>query len=233
MSPKKPFPLDPRPAAVLARYHDRARTRRPWLQALGLALLAPLIVLAVRLRVGVRVRVRGREHLPEGGFIISPNHPSVMDPVVIALALRRRVSFMGKSDLFTRRWGRWLTRLGSFPVRRGVWDQDAFQTAAQALDRDGVLFMAWEGGCSPKAGGFRAPKAGVGHVAQIAGATVVPCYLEGTRGLYRPWTWPRLRITFGEPLQIPRDPDPSRESNTQVARQVADAVIALAPNSSC
>ena len=83
----------------------------PWLQAV----LTPMLLTIAR------VRVRGREHLPaDGPFIVAPNHPSQIDPIYVALALRRRVTFMAKSDLFRGAKALWLSRLGAFPVRRGA-----------------------------------------------------------------------------------------------------------------
>ena len=183
--------------------------------------LAPFVLLLSR------VRITGREHIPEGGFILAPNHPSQLDAFFAAVALGRRVRFMAKSDLFTRRWGRWLARVGAFPVRRGVWDAEAFETAETLLERGKVLAMFFEGGVSP-AGGYRDPKPGIGYVAQHAGATVLPCHLSGTRGLYRPWTWPKITVTYGPAIHFERDPDPSREANTAAALRIADAVKALA-----
>ena len=117
--------------------------------------------------------------------------------------------------------------MGAFPVQRGVWDQDAFETAAAVLERGKVLCMFYEGGLSPVEGGYRAAKPGVGHIAQLAGATVLPCHLTGTRKLYRPWTWPRIAVTYGSPLEVGRVAEPSRESNLEVARRIADVVESL------
>ena len=218
----KTFPLDPRPAALLERYHHRTRGRTPWLQVVLFTVLTPIVALLSR------VRFAGREHIPDGGFILAPNHPSQLDAFFAAIALGRRVRFMAKSDLFTRRWGRWLARVGAFPVRRGVWDEEAFETAETLLARGKVLAMFFEGGVSPP-GGYRDPKPGIGYVARRAGATVLPCHLSGTRGLYRPWTWPKITVTYGPPITFERDPDPTREANAEAAAEIADAVKALAP----
>jgi len=61
-----------------------------------------------------------------------------------------------------------------------VWDADAFETAATVLNRGRVMSIFPEGGVHAD----RVPaKSGVGHIAHLAGATVVPVYLEGTRSL--------------------------------------------------
>jgi 1-acyl-sn-glycerol-3-phosphate acyltransferase len=207
---------------VLERYHRRARTKRPWLQGIAFVVLAPLLMLLAR------VRIHGREHIPDGGFILAANHPSQLDAFFVAIALGRRVRFMGKSELFKGPAGRWMARMGAFPIQRGVWDADAFETSAPVLAQGKVLCMFYEGGLSPAEGGYRVAKPGIGHIAQLAGATVLPCHLTGTRRLYRPWTWPKITVTYGAPLTVEPVAAPSRESNAAVARTIADAVEALA-----
>ena len=207
-----------RPAALLERYHRRTRRRAPWLQTLAVLGLLPLLSLIAR------VRVVGREHVPDGGYIAAANHPSNLDALFVALALRRRIRFMAKSELFGGRWGGLLNRLGAFPVRRGVWDTDAFETAAAVLERGRVISIFPEGGVHTD----RVPaKSGVGHIAHLAGATVLPVYLDGTRALYKPWRWPKVRVVIGAPLQVDADPVPSRERSQETAQRILDAIHAL------
>jgi 1-acyl-sn-glycerol-3-phosphate acyltransferase len=208
------------PARLLKRYHRRTRRRAPWLQTLVLALLLPLLSLISR------VRITGRENIPDGGYIAAANHQSTLDALFVALAIRRRIRFMGKSELFDGRWGWLLSRLGAFPVLRGVWDADAFETAATVLKRGRVMSIFPEGGIRAE----RVPaKSGVGHIAHLAGATVVPIYLDGTRSLYTPWRWPKVRVVIGMPLQVEEDAQPSRDASQQTAQRILDAVYELAP----
>ncbi len=208
------------PAKLLARYHRRTRRRVPWLQTLALALLLPVLSLVSR------VRIVGREHIPDGGYIAAANHHSNLDALFVALAIRRRIRFMGKSELFDGRWGWLLNRLGAFPVQRGVWDADAFETAATVLKRGRVMSIFPEGGVHAE----RVPaKSGVGHIAHLAGATVLPVYLDGTRSLYTPWRWPKVRVVVGAPLRIEEIAQPSREQSSQTAQRILDGIYALAP----
>jgi 1-acyl-sn-glycerol-3-phosphate acyltransferase len=203
---------------LLKRYHRRTRRRVPWLQTLALALLLPLLSLVSR------VRISGREHIPDGGYIAAANHHSNVDALFVALAIRRRIRFMGKSELFDGRWGWLLNRLGAFPVQRGVWDVDAFETAATVLNGGRVMSIFPEGGVHPE----RAPaKSGVGHIAHVAGATVLPLYLDGTRSLYTPWRWPKVRVIIGPPLQVAHDAQPSRERSRETAERIVEAIYDL------
>jgi len=207
------------PAQLLKRYHRRTRRRVPWLQTVVLVVLLPLLSFISR------VRITGREHIPDGGYIAAANHRSNLDALFVALAIRRRIRFMGKSELFAGRWGGLLNRLGAFPVQRGVWDADAFETAATVLERGRVMSIFPEGGVHSE----RVPaKSGVGHIAHLAGATVLPVYLDGTRSLYTPWRWPKVRVVVGAPLRVGRDAQPSREQSQQTAQRILDAIYALA-----
>jgi 1-acyl-sn-glycerol-3-phosphate acyltransferase len=206
-------------AQLLKRYHRRTRRRVPWLQSLALALLLPIVSLVSR------VRVVGRENIPGGGYIAASNHRSNLDALFVALAIRRRIRFMGKSELFDGRWGWLLNRLGAFPVQRGVWDADAFETAATVLRRGRVMSIFPEGGVHR---GRVPAKSGVGHIAHLAGAIVLPVYLDGTRSLYTPWRWPKVRVVIGAPLTVEEYPRPSRERSQQTAQRILDAVHALA-----
>ncbi len=213
------YPLDPRPPRVLVRYHRHTRRHVPWLQSVLVGLLLPLVSIVTR------VETRGRENIPTGGFIVAANHPSDFDAAFLALALRRRIRFMGKSELFNGRWGWLLNALGAFPVRRGVWDQDAFETAGEVISRGRVMAMFPEGGVQTER---VAAKSGLGHIAHVTGATVLPVHLTGTRDIYTPWKkWPKVRVTIGSPLAVEQGSSPSRDRSQKTAQRILDAIYAL------
>ena len=48
-----------------------------------------------------RIKVKGRENMPEeGGAILAVNHRSNWDPILAALGSPRHLSFMAKEELF-------------------------------------------------------------------------------------------------------------------------------------
>jgi len=135
---------------------------------------------------------------------------------------------MGKSELFNGRWGWLMNLLGAFPVRRGIWDHDAFETAAEVIRRGRVMAMFPEGGVHTQ----RVPaRGGIGHIAHVAGATVVPVHLAGTRDIYTPWRrWPKVTMTIGRPILIDQDPSPTRERSQATAQRILDAIYELDPS---
>src|SRR3954465_7614342 len=87
-------------------------------------------------RVWYRLRIFGAEHVPESGAaIVAPNHKSLYDSFFIAMATKRHLRFMGKSELFEGPWARLLVRLGAFPVRPRAADPAAARGRADR-DRD-------------------------------------------------------------------------------------------------
>src|SRR3989442_5583845 len=68
-----------------------------------------------------RLRARGRETLPEGGFVLACNPVSNFDPWAIGVPLwpKRFLRFMAKSELYWWPLTLVLNRVGAFPVRRG------------------------------------------------------------------------------------------------------------------
>lgn len=86
-------------------------------------------------------RVIGAENVPEdGATLLCSNHISLIDPVLLAVSLRRRVSFMAKKELFDTRFGNWFFRaLGMIPVDRGASDIQAMRVCIEALNGGGLL----------------------------------------------------------------------------------------------
>ena len=68
-----------------------------------------------------RLEAIGVENVPaEGPVILCSNHISVMDPPTIGTPLNREIRFMAKQELFEiPLFGRFITKLGAFPVKQG------------------------------------------------------------------------------------------------------------------
>ncbi|HUG49216.1 MAG TPA: lysophospholipid acyltransferase family protein [Candidatus Limnocylindria bacterium] len=141
----------------------------------------------------IRLRVVGRENLPQGGYILAAAiHRNWIDPLVVLRALPRepRPWFMGGAPtVFDRRWKeRLLHRLGGFlPVWRGGADVGVHIAAASAvIEEEAVLVLFFEGAVSgPPDRVAPASRAGAGLLALRTGAPIVPFALAGTRELYR------------------------------------------------
>jgi 1-acyl-sn-glycerol-3-phosphate acyltransferase len=173
-----------------------------------------------------RLRARGREHLPEGGFVLAANHNSNFDPWPLGLPLfpRRYLRFMGKSELFWTPFKQFATAVGAFPVRRGEHDTAAIATAVE-LCRAGHVVVMFPEGTRRKKGLRKRYEAkahtGAARIALEAGVPLVPAGIVGTDRLAR---LARLRVAYGPP--IPLDDLAGREDAPQIATERLMAAIA-------
>ena len=152
----------------------------------------------------LRLRSRGKENLPAGGFVLSANHTSNFDPWPLALPLfpRRQLRFMAKSELFNPILGPIISGGGAFPVHRGQGDLEAIQTASE-LVREGEIVVMFPEGTRRKKGLHKKhqarPHTGAARIALDAGAPLVPAAIKGTDRLSRLGP---LRVAFGPPVPI-------------------------------
>ncbi len=157
------------------------------------------------MRVYFRLRVEGAEHVPKTGpAIVAPNHKSFWDTFFIAAATGRHVHFMGKVELFEGPLGRPFVRLGAFPVRRGLADADALETARVILRQGHLLALFPEGTRVRDPDVLGVPRRGAARLAMETAAPLIPAAITGTQGLFLgPLPKPkRVQIAFGEPIPV-------------------------------
>jgi 1-acyl-sn-glycerol-3-phosphate acyltransferase len=152
-----------------------------------------------------RLRARGRENLPsDGGYVLASNHISNLDPWPVGLPLwpRRWLRFMAKAELYWWPATYVLDGAGAFPVRRGLADVEAIETAVQLAQEGHVVVMFPEGTRREKGLLKRhqpRPHSGAARIALEAGVPLVPCAVAGTDRLRRLGP---LRVVYGAPLEI-------------------------------
>ena len=214
--------IDPRPAEYFTRYHDRVRTRQPdWVYRLARVVLTPPILSLYRYRA---IDV---SNVPERGpVLLAPNHFSYLDHFFVAVLLRREVQFMAKSQLFRPPVLDFiLNHGGTFPVRRGHRDEEAFVTAHSIFDRGGTVLMYAEGG-RQRTKNLGRPKPGLGRLALESGVPVVPIAIHGSEHAReaKHGVLPKVTVQFGSPVTFERVEHPSRERSQEVAEQVFERV---------
>ncbi len=151
-----------------------------------------------------RLRTRGLEHLPEGGFVLAANHNSNFDPWALGVPLypRRFLRFMGKSELFFSPLKQFLVACGAFPVRRGERDLEAIETAV-GLCRQGHIVVMFPEGTRRQKGLRKKWEArahtGAARIALDAGVPLIPAGIVGTDRLAR---LEPLRVRYGPPIRL-------------------------------
>ena len=96
-----------------------------------------------------RMKVRGADAVPgSGSLLLVPNHDSQWDPVVIAVALRKRrkLRYLARANLWKiPGLGPILYAIGQIPIERGARDTGALDEAIEALRGGAAICVFPEG----------------------------------------------------------------------------------------
>ena len=164
------------------------------------------------------LRAEGLQNIPkEGPVIVAPNHVSYLDPPAVACGITRMLRFMAKEELFRGIFGRLISSLGSFPVKRGEGDTDAMRKAFTALEEGCAVIVFPEG---TRGDGVRMLpiNKGVALMAKRTGALILPVGVTGTH-VIKPkgasgWRRKRITVRFGTPFHysdiLPDSPERDR-----------------------
>jgi 1-acyl-sn-glycerol-3-phosphate acyltransferase len=177
-------------------------------------------------RLVFRVSIRGAGNIPlTGPVLLASNHRSNLDPFFVGVSFPRQVHFMAKSELWKVKPLGWLIdMLGAFPVNRGEADRSAVKRALELLGAGAVVGMFPEGHRqrSRQVGEIHP---GVALFSLREGVVTVPMIVDGTeravrRGLPR---FPRVTVTFGEPLDLPGEDLPRAQRAQLVSERLTQA----------
>jgi 1-acyl-sn-glycerol-3-phosphate acyltransferase len=155
---------------------------------------------------GIKVEVRGREHIFRSGpAVYMPNHQSYLDSPAMLICLPP-VLFLGKEEFFRIPvLGRAMILRGFIPVdrRNHMRAIGAIDRAAQSLV-SGKSLMVFPEGTRSRDGRLQALKKGVFVMAIKAGAPIVPVSISGSRNRMPKdkfaITPGLIRVTFHPPI---------------------------------
>ena len=176
-----------------------------------------------------RVRVYGRENLPEtGGALLVANHVTWVDAAFILISSSRPVRMLAYSDYVKGPGVGWLTRtMGVIPVKASEGPKSILRSleAAKQAIKNGDLVCIFAEGALTRTGQLQPFQRGLLKIVDGTGAPVIPVYLDGLwgsifsyfQGKYF-WKWPRklrypVGILFGPAI---RDADDVHEVRAAV-----------------
>ncbi len=146
-----------------------------------------------------RLKLSGVDNIPlTGGLIIASNHIAGADPFLLGSTVPRELWFMAKKELFEPfLLGHLISRVNAFPVDRFNFDLDAIKKSISFLKKGKALIMFPEGTRSAN-GQIKDGKIGAGMLAQKAGVSIVPVYIENTKkAWWNLFLGKRMKVTFG------------------------------------
>ncbi len=146
------------------------------------------------------ISVKGRKNLPKKqGYVLTCNHYSNLDPVMIDIKLVKKIRFLAKKELFKNKTaGFFLKKFGAFPVDRGTSDIKAFKFALETLKNKKTLGIFPEGTRNKtNSEEMQEAKSGAIVFASKAGVPIVPAALS------RPIKFLRFtKLIVGEPYYV-------------------------------
>lgn len=133
-----------------------------------------------------RLRVHGREHVPEhGGALLVPNHVSFVDGLLVIASLDRPVRFLVDASFFERPLlGHALRWFGAIPISSAGGPRmilRAFREAGQHLD-DGHLVCIFAEGQITRNGLLNPFRRGLERIVKGRNAPIIPVHLDGVWG---------------------------------------------------
>jgi len=155
-------------------------------------------------RLGFRLSVKGREHVPKSGaFIAACNHVAYFDPVIVACALKREVCFLARAELFEQFFVKDLIkRLNAFPIRRGERDISSIKTCISILAERAMPLLLFPEGTRSTTGRLGEPRRGIAFIAAQTRVPILPVYIENSNHLGECLKLrKRLRVRIGKPLE--------------------------------
>ncbi len=180
------------------------------------------------LRINGGLEIIGIENIPPtGGVIIASNHSSYLDPPLIGAVIPRRATFLARKGLFT------IPLLGSFikyfavPVDREKTRTSTIKSAVKRL-RNGELLIIFPEGRRSETGELQKGKRGVGMIAGLSKAIIVPALISGSdRALPVGARWPRrarISIVFDNPLSPSTLYVDKNSSNEEITRKIMSSI---------
>jgi 1-acyl-sn-glycerol-3-phosphate acyltransferase len=217
--------------------------REPDMLVYGVRLLAAALS-RTGLRLYHRLWVSGRENLPrDESFVMVANHASHLDALCLLAALplgKLHHAFPAAArDYFFVNAPRLLlatVMVNALPFDRRASPRHSLSLCRHLLDGAGNVLIVFPEGTRSSTGEVGEFKPGVGLLVAGTNRPVVPCYVEGAHRAWPKGCWfPRPRkvqVRIGTPRRYPHL-NPGKDSALRIARELRDAVVALAPGPAC
>lgn len=137
----------------------------------------------VRVVCGIRIRIEGRENLPDGGFILAAKHQSAFDTMIWLMVLPQPIYVLKKELLDLPLWGSLARHSGTIAVDRSAGAaalRGLVKQGREALQNGHAVVIFPEGTRTQP--GERVPyQPGVAALATATGAIVVPAATDSGR----------------------------------------------------
>ncbi len=143
-----------------------------------------------------RLRITGRENIPQDAVVVCANHTSNLDAVLICLAFGKGkpLCFMAKQELFSVPLvGALLRSINAIPVNRGSTEISTLRNAISTLKAGEKVMIFPEGTRTSGDEGVESAKTGAAMIACRAKVDMLPVYISAKKRLFK-----RTNVIIGE-----------------------------------
>lgn len=177
-----------------------------------------VMILISRLLFGLTIDGTGK--VPKAGpLVVAANHTQYPDPVLVCMAIPRRMQWMAKKQLFKPPYKKLFEFIGSFPVDREGGGRAGVRSALAFL-KEGWALGIFPEGTHKDDGTAREAKSGAVLLAIRGGAPVLPVFVGKIPGPLARLRGERLRLIVGDPITLDAD-----LRGGQAYRDAADEVL--------
>ena len=167
-------------------------------------------VLYITYRLLFHFRSSGSERVPKPsdprGVILAPNHASYLDPPLLGISLKRRVTYLAKQYLFEHGFvGMVLRNIGAYPIKSE--SSNDFRSIRDLIRilKQGACVGVFPEGTRSEDGNLKEAEGGIGFLAVKSDAWVVPVYIAGSfaafpKGASKPHYGKPISVHYGEPF---------------------------------
>ncbi|MBR0655133.1 lysophospholipid acyltransferase family protein [Plastoroseomonas arctica] len=169
--------------ALICLFGQPLRLGRPHWTRLYVRYWAMGAMAIVRIVCGIRIRIEGRENLPDGGFILAAKHQSAFDTMIWLMVLRQPCYVLKQELLDLPLWGGLARHSGIIAVDRGAGASALRGLVKQGREvlAEGRAVVIFPEGTRTLPGERVAYQPGVAALATATGAIVVPAATDSGR----------------------------------------------------
>lgn len=178
--------------------------------------------------------VHGVEKVPnEGPLIIASNHRRYVDPVLVSMAVPRRIQWMAKKELFIFPFDRLFFFIGAFPIDRQRGARAALKTSLDLLAANWALGIFPEGTRRKSYDPTDAPKSGIAMISARSNAPILPVFVGEVPKPLQRLKNARLTVYIGDPIFMHNTNNISddRRERREVAGRILREIYALGEGS--